>query len=75
VGEETSLCVSDDQKWKTKTCIYAHCFNRSGLPNFCTVAMALNDFGYSPKGIRLDSGDLAYLSHVVRQNFKKVAEK
>ncbi|XP_048728203.1 nicotinate phosphoribosyltransferase-like isoform X2 [Ostrea edulis] len=48
---------------------------RSGLPNFCTVAMALNDFGYAPKGIRLDSGDLAYLSHVVRQNFKKVADK
>ncbi|XP_022339087.2 nicotinate phosphoribosyltransferase-like isoform X1 [Crassostrea virginica] len=48
---------------------------RSGLPNFCSVAMALNDFGYEPRGIRLDSGDLAYLSTVVRENFRKVAEK
>lgn len=48
---------------------------RSGLPNFCTVAMALSDFGYEPRGIRLDSGDLAYLSQVVRQNFRKIADK
>ncbi|XP_062583365.1 nicotinate phosphoribosyltransferase-like isoform X1 [Saccostrea cucullata] len=48
---------------------------RSGLPNFCTVAMALSDFGYEPRGIRLDSGDLAYLSQVVRESFKKVADK
>lgn len=48
---------------------------RSGLPNFCTVAMALSDFGYEPRGIRLDSGDLAYLSQVVRENFRKIANK
>ncbi|XP_011431290.1 nicotinate phosphoribosyltransferase isoform X1 [Magallana gigas] len=48
---------------------------RSGLPNFCTVAMALSDFGYEPRGIRLDSGDLAYLSTVVREKFRKIADK
>ncbi|XP_059139965.1 nicotinate phosphoribosyltransferase-like [Physella acuta] len=46
---------------------------RSGLPNFCTVAMALNDLGYQAKGIRLDSGDLSYLSKLVQKNFVKVA--
>lgn len=55
--------------------VLKHLFLRSGLPNFCSVAMALNDFGYEPRGIRLDSGDLAYLSTVVRENFRKVAEK
>jgi nicotinate phosphoribosyltransferase len=34
----------------------------SGVPNFVCVAAALLDFGYAPRGIRLDSGDLAFLS-------------
>ena len=34
----------------------------SGLLNFILVALVLDDLGYTPKGIRLDSGDLAYLS-------------
>ncbi|CAC5404966.1 pncB [Mytilus coruscus] len=46
---------------------------RTGLPSFCTVAMALHECGYQPRGIRLDSGDLAYLSNLVRQSFEKVA--
>lgn len=37
--------------------------------------MALSDFGYEPRGIRLDSGDLAYLSTVVREKFRKIADK
>ena len=47
----------------------------SGLWNFLVVALALLDFGYAPKGIRLDSGDLAYLSRECRKAFVKCAEQ
>lgn len=47
---------------------------KSGLLNFCAVALALNDLGYRALGIRLDSGDLAYLSVIARENFIKIAE-
>jgi nicotinate phosphoribosyltransferase len=46
---------------------------RSGLLNFCAVAMALHELGYEPIGIRLDSGDLAYLSNFARKAFAKIA--
>ncbi|XP_031627088.1 nicotinate phosphoribosyltransferase isoform X1 [Contarinia nasturtii] len=48
---------------------------RSGLLNFCAVAMALNDQGYRAVGIRIDSGDLAYLSCLARDTFDLVASK
>lgn len=35
---------------------------KSGILNFIVVAKALLKLGYVPKGVRLDSGDLAYLS-------------
>lgn len=35
--------------------------------------MALHQMGYSPQGIRIDSGDLAYLSRTARAAFEKIA--
>ncbi|XP_055635583.1 nicotinate phosphoribosyltransferase isoform X4 [Toxorhynchites rutilus septentrionalis] len=48
---------------------------RSGLLNFCAVALALNDQGYRAVGIRIDSGDLAYLSCLARETFERIAER
>lgn len=47
---------------------------RSGLLNFCAVALALNECGYRAVGIRIDSGDLAYLSVLARETFEIVAK-
>lgn len=46
---------------------------RSGLLNFAAVAMALDQFGYHPIGIRIDSGDLAYLSKEAYKLFQQIA--
>ncbi|XP_011008522.1 PREDICTED: nicotinate phosphoribosyltransferase-like [Populus euphratica] len=48
---------------------------RSGIPNFCAVALALNDLGYKAAGIRLDSGDLAYLSCEARKFFRAIEKE
>lgn len=40
---------------------------RSGLPNALTVARELRARGFELRGVRLDSGDLAYLSCRVRE--------
>eukprot|EP00005_Dracoamoeba_jomungandri_P001969 CAMPEP_0174261366 /NCGR_PEP_ID=MMETSP0439-20130205/11384_1 /TAXON_ID=0 /ORGANISM="Stereomyxa ramosa, Strain Chinc5" /LENGTH=525 /DNA_ID=CAMNT_0015345827 /DNA_START=222 /DNA_END=1799 /DNA_ORIENTATION=+ len=47
---------------------------KSGVPNFLSVAYALHKMGYKAVGIRLDSGDLAYLSRKTRALFKKTGE-
>lgn len=47
----------------------------SGVKNFLVLALALDDLGHKPIGIRLDSGDLAYLSKEVRRMYKEVADK
>ena len=39
---------------------------RSGVPNAITVFRELRERGYEPMGVRLDSGDLAYLSKRAR---------
>ena len=45
----------------------------SGSLNFMLVALVLDDLGYAPVGIRLDSGDLAYLSKMAVETFQKIA--
>ena len=46
---------------------------KSGILNFCSVAFALKDFGYRAVGIRIDSGDLAYLSILIKDVFDHLA--
>lgn len=48
---------------------------RSGLLNFSAVAMALHDLGYRAVGVRIDSGDLAYLSSCASALFHQIADK
>jgi nicotinate phosphoribosyltransferase len=45
---------------------------RSGILNFSCVGMVLVDLGYTPRGIRLDSGDLAYLSLQCAKHFSSI---
>lgn len=47
----------------------------SGVPNFCCVALALLECGHTPRGIRLDSGDLAYLSNEARRLLRECDAK
>ncbi|XP_070604496.1 nicotinate phosphoribosyltransferase [Erythrolamprus reginae] len=47
-----------------------YCVRRSGIPNFCAVALALNQLGYRAIGVRLDSGDLAKQSVEIRHIFR-----
>lgn len=45
------------------------------MENFIIVAICLSKLGYTAKGIRLDSGDLAYLSKVCRSIIDAAADE
>lgn len=47
----------------------------SGLRNFVCVSLALDDLGYKPRGIRLDSGDLSYLSLECEYTFHELGHR
>lgn len=47
---------------------------KSGVLNFICVAVALMKIGYQPIGVRIDSGDMAYLSREIRNIFKKTGK-
>ena len=48
---------------------------KSGVPNFICVALGLLKLGYKPIGIRLDSGDLSYLSKGTRKMLNDMGAK
>ncbi|XP_029059663.1 nicotinate phosphoribosyltransferase isoform X13 [Monodon monoceros] len=48
---------------------------RSGLPNFLAVALALEELGYQAVGVRLDSGDLLQQAQETRGVFRTVADQ
>ena len=48
---------------------------KSGVPNFVCVALGLLKIGYRPIGVRLDSGDLSYLSRGTRKVFSEIGAR
>ncbi|HUL31869.1 MAG TPA: nicotinate phosphoribosyltransferase [Thermodesulfobacteriota bacterium] len=48
---------------------------KSGVPNFICVAIELLKLGHKPIGVRLDSGDLSYLSKTTRKMFMDIGAK
>jgi nicotinate phosphoribosyltransferase len=49
--------------------------SKSGVPNFICVALGLLKLGYKPIGIRLDSGDLSYLSRITRKALNEMGAR
>jgi nicotinate phosphoribosyltransferase len=48
---------------------------KSGVPNYICVALGLFRVGYKPIGIRLDSGDLSYLSRGTRRMLTRIGAR
>lgn len=64
INPDTFICLID-----TYDCL------RSGIFNFLIVALSLHELGYQPIGIRIDSGDLRYLSNACKNIFNDVSKK
>ncbi|XP_020707572.2 nicotinate phosphoribosyltransferase isoform X1 [Athalia rosae] len=78
-GGRNSPIISHPTTFRNNGCLkrgeLGELYVRSGLLNFCAVALALAELGYHAVGIRIDSGDLAYLSTTAREVFEKIAHK
>lgn len=63
--------------YPTKVLLLIDTYNtlKSGLPNAIRVFDELKEKGYSPLGVRLDSGDLEYLSKVVREKLDEAGHQ
>ncbi|CRG93868.1 nicotinate phosphoribosyltransferase, putative [Plasmodium gallinaceum] len=48
---------------------------RSGIFNFLIVALSLHEIKYKPIGIRIDSGDLRYISNECKKIFNDISKK
>jgi nicotinate phosphoribosyltransferase len=68
-GGETAAFIAFSQAFSDNFLALVDTYDtlNSGVPNFIAVALALRDAGFTAKGLRLDSGDLAYLSREARK--------
>lgn len=64
INPENFVCLID-----TYDCL------RSGIFNFLIVALSLYEINFTPIGVRIDSGDLRYLSNECQLLFEDVSKK
>lgn len=71
---ELGAFISNAFDFPTKFVALLDTYNtlESGLLNYICVGRALKEFGSDPMGIRLDSGDLSFLSKEIRKYFKMI---